>query len=105
VPCEGSRIVHDGVEYRVSWSYIALGREVLDCPEWLLELVGKTRGMTGGSPGRPGGVGESAAGMRGLRCRKVSRRSSRHVSSKCCNRPIDRVNRAAVLVKVPGFAG
>jgi hypothetical protein len=43
VPCEGSRIVHDGVEYRVSWSYIALGREVLDCPEWLLELVGNAR--------------------------------------------------------------
>ena len=44
MPCEGSRIVHDGVEYRVSWSYIALGREVLDCPEWLLELVGKRAG-------------------------------------------------------------
>jgi len=44
VPCEGSRIVHDGVEYRISWSYIALGREVLDCPEWLLELVGKRAG-------------------------------------------------------------
>jgi hypothetical protein len=59
VPCEGSRIVHDGVEYRVSWSYIALGREVLDCPEWLLELVGKRAGWPVVRPGVPVALGKA----------------------------------------------
>ena len=41
LPCEGTRIDHDGVEYRVSWTFSPLGHELLNCPVSLLDHLGK----------------------------------------------------------------
>jgi hypothetical protein len=47
LPVEGTQFVRDGIEYRTSWSFTALGHELLDCPGWLLEGFGRARRRSG----------------------------------------------------------
>jgi hypothetical protein len=41
VPAEGTVITLDGVRYQASWSFSALGHELLPMPEWLCQLLGR----------------------------------------------------------------
>jgi hypothetical protein len=41
VPAEGTVITLDGVRYQASWSFSALGHELLPMPQWLRPLLGK----------------------------------------------------------------
>ena len=47
VPAEGSVISHDGRRFAVSWSYTGYGKQMYDCPPWLLQRLGKWVGRRG----------------------------------------------------------
>jgi hypothetical protein len=41
LPCQGSVLTLDGVQYQTSWSYTPIGHELMPMPEWLRPLLGK----------------------------------------------------------------
>jgi hypothetical protein len=41
VPEHRTTFIRDEVTYTADWTFSALGHELLDCPEWLLDHLGK----------------------------------------------------------------